>query len=91
MAKTKREKILKQLIELCSERLSELRRHDEEFTESYWPKTREIADRTGESIYVARNWLLKLCDDGLVIRRRTEGSKLTSWCVDPKKLELSHQ
>lgn len=66
----KKDKIFQGLLKLCRERFSSegvVLNADQSLSEECWPKTREIADDCDESIYVTRNWLLKLNDEGKVV------------------------
>lgn len=47
-----------------------------------WPKTRELADNCGESIYMMRNILLQLVDEGKVIKHASLLSNSLRWYIN---------
>lgn len=47
-----------------------------------WPKTRELADNCGESIYMMRNILLQLVDEGKVIKHTSPLSHSLRWYIN---------
>lgn len=49
---------------------------------SLWPNTRELADNCGESIYMMRNILLQLVDEGKVIKHASLLSNSLRWHIN---------
>lgn len=80
---TKKERIYMNLGKICSTRMGETRSTDPYLPESCWPKTREVEEECGESIYVTRHWLLQLVGEGKVNCYQGGAGRSNSlrWCI----------
>lgn len=77
----KKQDVFNQLNLLCRE-MEKDRKGDTLLSEPHsWPKTRELADRCGETIYMTRNILLQLVNEGKVIRHSSLLLNSLRWYV----------
>lgn len=77
----KKQEVLQQLSLICSE-LEEKATVEVLLHPDLWPKTRVLADGCGESIYMTRNILLQLVEEGTIIKHDELLSNSLRWYVN---------
>lgn len=77
----KKQEIFNQLNLLCRGIEKNGKGDSVELEPDSWPKTRELADRCGETIYMTRNILLQLVNEGKVIKHSSLLLNSLRWYV----------
>lgn len=77
----KKQEVFNQLNFLCREIEKEGKGGTVELEPDLWPKTRMLADSCGETIYMTRNILLQLVNEGKVIKHSSLLLNSLRWYV----------
>ncbi|MEJ5062369.1 MULTISPECIES: hypothetical protein [Erwiniaceae] len=78
----KKQEAFRMLALICQEIASRPKMGTHLSDPTLWPKTRELADNCGESIYMMRNILLQLVDEGKVIKHASLLSNSLRWHIN---------
>ena len=78
----KKQEAFRALALICQELASSPKEGTHLSDPTQWPKTRELADNCGESIYMMRNILLQLVDEGKVIKHASLLSNSLRWYIN---------